>query len=166
MNVVATAPPPYFVPAVLGFISEAVSFRVGEQAGQLLVQHAPFLTVDNLQTALAACADNSQGREAAQMPDLAVASFRSTAHLGAGQAAAFVTFLDQVQPGELVVLALDDTEGPALLEQLLQTANDLVDQLIAKPTVADALWDKLPGGVKANLPLSNDASGGSRESGG
>jgi hypothetical protein len=97
MNVVASAPAPYFVAAVLGFISEAGGWRIGEQAGQLLVQHAPFLTVDTLQTALTDWADNSQCREAFQMPELAVGLFRSTAHLGLGQAAAFVTFLGQVQ---------------------------------------------------------------------
>jgi hypothetical protein len=77
MNIVASAPAPYFVPAVLGFISEANGWRIGEQAGQLLVQHAPFLTGENLEAALTAWANNSQCREAAQMPDLAVALFRS-----------------------------------------------------------------------------------------
>lgn len=97
MNVVASAPAPYFVAAVLGFISEAGSYRVGEQAGQLLVQHAPFLTVETLKAALTAWANNNQCREAMQMPDLAVALFRSTAYLGADQGATFVTFLRQVQ---------------------------------------------------------------------
>lgn len=97
MNIVATQPAPYFVPAVLGFLSEAWSFRVGEQAGQLLVQHAPFLTIDALQKALTAWADNGQCRTAMQMPDLAVALFRSTTYLGTDQATAFVTFLDKVQ---------------------------------------------------------------------
>lgn len=97
MNIVANAPAPYFVPAVLGFISEANGWRIGEQAGQLLVQHAPFLTVENLKAALTAWANNSQCREAAQMPDLAVALFRDTAYLGVSQAAAFVTFLGEVQ---------------------------------------------------------------------
>jgi hypothetical protein len=97
MNVVASVPAPYFVPTVLGFISDAGGWRIGEQAGQLLVQHAPFLTVETLGTALTAWANNSECREAAQMPDLAVALFRITAHLGAGQAAAFVTFLGEVQ---------------------------------------------------------------------
>lgn len=97
MNVAASAPAPYFVPAVVGFIDEANSWRIGEQAGQLLLQHAPFLTVEALEIALAAWANNSECREAAQMPDLAVSLFRSTSHLGAGQAAAFATFLGEVQ---------------------------------------------------------------------
>jgi hypothetical protein len=97
MNVVATRPHPYFVPAVLKFIEEAGSWRSGEQAGQLLVQHGPFLNGAELQSALAAWADNYECRTATQMPELAVALFRSTAHLGPVQAAAFVTFLDKVQ---------------------------------------------------------------------
>lgn len=43
MKVVAIRPHPYFVPVVLKFIEEAGSWRTGEQAGQLLVQHSPFL---------------------------------------------------------------------------------------------------------------------------
>lgn len=97
MNVAASSPAPYFVPAVVGFIDEANSWRIGEQAGQLLLQHAPFLTVETLQDALTAWAGNSQCREASQMPELAVSLFRSTSHLGTGQAAAFTTFLAEVQ---------------------------------------------------------------------
>ncbi|MCS7480777.1 DUF4145 domain-containing protein [Umezawaea endophytica] len=51
-------------------------------------------------------------------------------------------------PDDLVVLVLDDIEGPAVLEQLLSMANDLVDQLIVKPATAAGLWKKLPEGVK------------------
>lgn len=97
MNVIAMQPALYFVPAVLGFLSAAWSYRLGEQAGQLLVQHAPFLNTDDLQTALTNWADNSQCREAAQMPELSVALFRGTAHLGPAQAKAFVDFLARVQ---------------------------------------------------------------------
>jgi hypothetical protein len=97
MNVVATLPAPYFTTTVLDFMREAVNYRVGEQAGQLLVQHAPYLTVETLKTALTNWAGNVDCREAAQMPDLALTLFRSTAHLGAEQGAAFVAFLCQVQ---------------------------------------------------------------------
>jgi hypothetical protein len=97
MSVVASVPAPYFVPTVLRFISEAGGWRIGEQAGQLLVQHGPFLTVETLKVALTAWADNSQCREAAQMPDLAVALFRSTTHLGIEQGKAFANFLGEVQ---------------------------------------------------------------------
>ncbi len=65
------------------------------------------------------------------------------------------------QPGELVVLALDDQDGPQLLELFLELVNDLVDELITKPATTRALWDKLPEGVKFQLRSDSDASGGS-----
>ena len=55
------------------------------------------------------------------------------------------------EPGELVVLALHDEEGPQLLELFLQVANDLVEEVITKPTVTRSLWEKLPSGVKTKL---------------
>ncbi len=97
MNVVESAPAPYFVPAVLDSITDASSWRIGEQAGRLLVQHAQFLTIGTLRTALMAWAGNSQCREASQMPDLALTLFRLTVHLGPEQATAFVAFLHQAQ---------------------------------------------------------------------
>ncbi|RDV49125.1 MULTISPECIES: hypothetical protein [unclassified Streptomyces] len=97
MNVVATRPHPYFVPTVLRFIEEARSWRTGEQAGQLLLQHGAFLGIDDLRTALTTWAGNHECRTAAQMPDLAVALFRYTAHLGLAQPAEFVSFLSNVQ---------------------------------------------------------------------
>jgi hypothetical protein len=97
MNVVAVQPASYFVPAVLGFLQKAWSFRTGEQAGQLLVQHAPFLAIEDLQAALTNWADNDQCRWALQMPEQAVGLFRSTAHLGPAQAKAFGDFLAKVQ---------------------------------------------------------------------
>lgn len=97
MNVVAMRPHPYFVPAVLKFIEEAGSWRIGEQVGQLLVQHGAFLGIEDLRTALTSWAGNSECRTAAQMPDLAVRLFRNTAHLGLAQPAEFVFFLSRVQ---------------------------------------------------------------------
>jgi len=97
MNVVAMRPHPYFVPAVIRFIQEAGSWRVGEQAGQLLVQHSWFLNIGHLQSALAAWVDNYECRTAAQMPELALTLFRNTARLGTAQAAVFVDFLTRVQ---------------------------------------------------------------------
>jgi hypothetical protein len=41
------------------------------------------------------------------------------------------------QPAELVVLALDDEEGPQLVEHLLEATNDLVDELITRPRRAN-----------------------------
>lgn len=68
MNVVAMRPHPYFVPAVLKFIEEAGSWRIGEQVGQLLVQHGAFLGIEDLRTALTSWAGNSECRTAAQCP--------------------------------------------------------------------------------------------------
>ncbi|MBV9140146.1 MAG: DUF4145 domain-containing protein [Pseudonocardiales bacterium] len=48
------------------------------------------------------------------------------------------------QPDDVVIMVLGDTEGPALLELLLQTANDLVDELITRPKTIEDLWNKLP----------------------
>ncbi|ATY17090.1 hypothetical protein CU254_41670 (plasmid) [Amycolatopsis sp. AA4] len=97
MNVVAARPHRYFLPEVLGFLKEAGSFRIGEQAGQLLVQHSPFLSLDDLHAALTAWADNHECRRAAQMPELAVALFRTTARLGTIRATAFVDFLTKIK---------------------------------------------------------------------
>lgn len=58
------------------------------------------------------------------------------------------------QPDELVVMALNDHEGPQLLELFLEVANNLVDEMITKPKTAQGLWDKLPAGVKAQLESS------------
>lgn len=93
----AARPDPYFVPAVLQFIKEAASWRTGEQAGGLLVQHAPFLTVDILRKVLSDWCDNSECRQAAKMPELAVHLFHGTAHLGQARAAVFVEFLTGIR---------------------------------------------------------------------
>lgn len=97
MNVVSARPSPYFVPAILGFIEEAGSWRVGEQSGQLLLQHSAFLSVEQLRSALTSWANNGQCRNASQMPDVAERLFHETTHLGTEQAAAFVDFLTNVQ---------------------------------------------------------------------
>jgi Domain of unknown function (DUF4145) len=55
------------------------------------------------------------------------------------------------QPDELVIITMDDTTGPALVEMMLQVANDLVDELITRPKTTSGYWDKLPDGVKAAL---------------
>jgi hypothetical protein len=67
------------------------------------------------------------------------------------------------QPGELVVLALDDQDGPALGELLLEAINDLVDELITKPTTVASLRDRLPETVRARL--TGAASGASAPQG-
>lgn len=52
------------------------------------------------------------------------------------------------EPDEIVVIALSDEDGPALLELLLDTANQLVDELIARPARTQNLWDRLPQWLK------------------
>jgi hypothetical protein len=53
-------------------------------------------------------------------------------------------------------MALDDVEGPQLLELLLQTANDLVEELVTRPSTTRGLWTKLPEGVRARLRLTTN----------
>lgn len=55
------------------------------------------------------------------------------------------------QPDEIVIMALDDTEGPALLEMLLETANNLVDELITRPRITSGLWETLPEKIKSKV---------------
>ncbi len=68
-------------------------------------------------------------------------------------------------PDDLVVLALDDVEGPAVLEQLLVATNDLVEQLIVKRARAAALWEKLPNSVKTGGPPKHETRRATDESG-
>lgn len=63
-------------------------------------------------------------------------------------------------PGELVILALDDREGPAILALLLATANDLVEELITRPRTAAELWNKLPQSVRDRSTPSAQTSSG------
>ncbi|MEU4675109.1 DUF4145 domain-containing protein [Amycolatopsis sp. NPDC023774] len=55
------------------------------------------------------------------------------------------------QPPELVVLILDEDQ-PDVLETLLETTNDLVDELITRDQRSRELRDKLPDTVKAQIP--------------
>lgn len=57
------------------------------------------------------------------------------------------------QPGELAVMVIDDTEGPELVEYLLETANDLVDELISRPRSTARLRGKLPESIRNRLGL-------------
>lgn len=61
------------------------------------------------------------------------------------------------QPHEIVIMALDDTEGPALLEMMLEAANNLVDELITRPKIASELWEKLPETIKARIQPSTSS---------
>lgn len=55
------------------------------------------------------------------------------------------------QPGDLVVLVLDDLQGPELVAKLLQAVNDLVDDLITKPRQAAELSALIPPHVQARI---------------
>jgi len=55
------------------------------------------------------------------------------------------------QTGELIVMVLDDDEGPQMVEWLLAAVNDLVDELITKPRLAAAHADRLPDGIRSRL---------------
>jgi hypothetical protein len=97
MSVAAIRPAPFYVPWVIRFLQEARNFRIGEEAGQLLVHHAPYLDLDTLERALSAWASNSQCRQASQMPGIAVVLYLDTAHLGGSRDDVFVRFLAAVQ---------------------------------------------------------------------
>lgn len=48
------------------------------------------------------------------------------------------------EPDSIVLLMLDDEEGPALLEILLDTVNQLTEELVTRPRIAQKLFDQLP----------------------
>jgi hypothetical protein len=102
ISIAAAHPDPYFVPAVVDFVRGASSFRTGEQAGQLAVQHAAYLNVEILQSVLAEWVENYECREASLMPGMAVELFLATAHLGTARVAAFKEFLARAQAVEEV----------------------------------------------------------------
>jgi hypothetical protein len=95
--VAAERPDPYFVPAVIQLIQEAPSWRSGNQAGLLLLHHAPFLTIETLRTVLGAWCANGECRRASDMPAFAVQLFQGTAHLGPERAPVFGEFLTKVR---------------------------------------------------------------------
>ncbi|MET8381686.1 hypothetical protein ABZV14_01635 [Streptosporangium canum] len=97
LGVATMHPDPYFVSAVVQFIDEAGSWRTGEQAGRILVQYAPFLTIETLREALNGWWENSECRTAADMPNLAVLLFHGTSHLGPQRAPVFGEFLTNVR---------------------------------------------------------------------
>ncbi|MEU4675033.1 hypothetical protein AB0F91_45610 [Amycolatopsis sp. NPDC023774] len=54
-------------------------------------------------------------------------------------------------PGDLVVLALNDEEGPEVIDLVLRAVNDLVDELITRPKVTSAFWTRIPAGVQKTI---------------
>ncbi|MEU3622797.1 hypothetical protein BS329_09675 [Amycolatopsis coloradensis] len=57
------------------------------------------------------------------------------------------------QPLELVVLFLDDEEGPALFELMLDTVNQLADERIARPEMLRDVFAKLPAPLREKYAL-------------
>ncbi|UVS77346.1 hypothetical protein [Actinokineospora sp. UTMC 2448] len=49
------------------------------------------------------------------------------------------------------MVAVDDTEDPQLVELLLETINDLVDELITKPKTVAGVRDRLPEALRNKL---------------
>lgn len=62
------------------------------------------------------------------------------------------------EPDDIVVLMLDEDQGPELIEWMLDTINNLADELITWPRQADELFAKLPEKVRAKYPVA-DPSG-------
>lgn len=59
---------------------------------------------------------------------------------------------------ELVIMYLADSEGADDVAELLFDAiNNLVDELVARPAAASALWAKLPDGVKETIERKRSA---------
>jgi hypothetical protein len=60
------------------------------------------------------------------------------------------------EPDEIVTIVLSDQEGPSVLEMLLDAANDLVDELIARPAQIEQRRAQLPQHVQDKLQGSPD----------
>lgn len=61
------------------------------------MSHAGYLSIDTLTEALTAWYDNSQCREASEMPSLAVQLVHATAHLGAARGPLVVDFVTKCE---------------------------------------------------------------------
>ncbi|MBB5857875.1 DUF4145 domain-containing protein [Amycolatopsis umgeniensis] len=55
------------------------------------------------------------------------------------------------QPGDLAVIALDEDQGPGVIELVLRAANDLVDELVTRPRTTSSLWAHLSPGTQQNI---------------
>lgn len=63
------------------------------------------------------------------------------------------------QPGDLVVLVLDEVQGPGLVGKLLQAVNDLVEQLITLPREAEELNRLIPESIRARIDKLSPPAG-------
>lgn len=100
MTVAAAYPDRYFAELIPGYLAQAGGWRVGESVGQLLVKHAPFLTVDILSAALTAWVENYECRTAHLMETIAVDLWNQTAHLGPTRTEVFQRFLTRAREHE------------------------------------------------------------------
>lgn len=96
-QVIAARPCEFFVSKVIEMLRTAGSWRAGEQVGRLLVQHAEFLSLDTLKEALTAWYNNSECRDASEMPVLAVQLVHATAHLGTARGPLFTDFVTKCE---------------------------------------------------------------------
>ena len=62
-------------------------------------------------------------------------------------------------PEDVVVLILDP-EQTELAEWILKTANDLIDEVVARPREQNALFEKLPAGVRQGIAQRDSAGTG------
>lgn len=105
MTVAAAHPDRYFAKLIPGYLTQAGGWRVGETVGQILVKHAPFLTLDILGAALTAWVENYQCRTANLMETIAVDLWNQTAHLGPARTEVFQRFLTRAREHEGVTTA-------------------------------------------------------------
>lgn len=130
-SVIEARSAPYFVPSIVKLLSLHISYRFGEVAGQLLVEHAPFLTMQDLSLALDAWAGNDQCWRAGLMPEAAVNLLVATRHLGDDRADVFRGFLNNV-------LGQNDPQDDYYNYPALATELDVIRPLPEAP--ADLSW--------------------------
>lgn len=118
MSIASRHPALYFVRVVIECLETAGSWRMGEHAGQLLVQHASYLSASDLSTVLGKWADNHECRTAVQMPDRAVELLQATAHLGPARVKAFEDFISAVHAKEEPHSAYRYPELEAAIKQM------------------------------------------------
>lgn len=119
--VMATRPSVFFVPTAVTALRTAASWRTGEAVGRVLVQHAKFLDLDALREALSIWHDNSECRQASEMPSLAVQLFQATTHLGKARVGPFAEFAAKC----LATEGHDDYYSYPDLREALQRAEEL-----------------------------------------
>ncbi|MFR9804811.1 DUF4145 domain-containing protein [Pseudonocardia sp. RS010] len=67
--------------------------------------------------------------------------------------------LHEQEAGDLAAIALDDSDGPALIEAFLDCANRLVDELITRPAQDQQLWTMLPPSIAESIRKRSGRNG-------